>query len=79
VIFGGVVSYLCLAITVALIKDVSSQGKIRLASARKKIFQNPSRSLGTKPLLDRFVPSGLPAIRQANVFRMNKWPSLQWR
>ena len=66
---GGDVAYLCLAIPLALIKDVSSQGKIRLASVRMKIFQNPFRSLETKPSPDQPVPSALPAFRRGDVFR----------
>jgi len=69
VMLGGVVAYLCLAIPLALIKDVSSQGKIRLASVRMKIFQNPFHSLETKPSLDRPVLSGLPAFPRGDVFR----------
>src|SRR5438552_2869236 len=69
--FGGVVAYLCLAITLALVKDVSSREKIRPVSARTLVFQAPFRSSGRKlSLPDRAVLFGLLAFRRGDVFHM---------
>src|SRR5438094_10395916 len=68
-IFGGDVRYLCLAITVALIKDAASLGKIRPALATPRLFRTGFRSLGTRlSLPDRLVLSELLASGQGDVF-----------
>jgi hypothetical protein len=68
-IFNGEVAYLCLAIMLALIKEVASLGKIRPASATPKVFRTGFRSPGTRlSLPDRLVLSELLASGREDVF-----------